>query len=693
MLGPHWGLIIFIGFLVLISAIAIEFAIVTLGKTLEVEISRIWSGVAVAAYLGSPVLLNELQAGHLKFIESFAILPAICALALQRWTLRRAIIIGGLIGVCAAQPQFFGLAILSILAFSITGRSFEFRFIATAVIVALLLNSPQLTSFFIRHAASGLSSYRPLLRFEVVESANLLDAIRSLGYMAGYDSRLIPAFVMELFWLFPALAFVSLIYYFRRLWPIAALMVVGILTCSAWKTILAPLWTFLFTHIAALAAYRELYDVSAITWLGYCTLAPIALQTLVKRFRIAIGGGALLLAASSCLVAARSMQGLPIYMPTPAELSALRQIDRAPGTFRFLTVPSIAPAGLAQFPQKAGYSPWFLSLATHPTAFAAIPNYVSFFIGSSAIRSHLPTKILHYINVGEVFTSTGWSFHAKAAVEPRVAAKLTGMLPSYVSPATRIIRLRSTGVAVLPYSVSPGSLENLRRDGSNISIVSHYTNVNENRFSGSTDPANSWARTPDAPYLPPWAYALPLDYFTTRAHLMLPVSAKILLAGDADGKLTISGCRKSKRIDAHFYLFRCNPRKPEVFHGAPPIVLSQALSAGTILTPEPVTGSIGNAKMVHSSPWGQKLWVRASAGSVLVLRQSYDPGWSISVPNVSHVRIDGYANGWVFEKSFRGYISVFYSPATMYYIALCVSLISFVVVLLISLAYSREAYH
>lgn len=690
MFGPHWGLILFIGSLIVISAIAIEHAIRALGNALGIKISRAWSSVGAAVYVGSPVLLNELQAGHLKFVESFAILPIICSLSLGRWTYTRAIIIGGLIGICAVQPQFLGLAVLSAIAFTMAGRSFSFIYAITAVCIAILLNAPLLTPLLAHHGTSELSSYRPLLRFEVVESASFPDAIRALGYMAGYDSRLVPYVIAIIYWIFPILAAAATTLYFRRLSPIFALTVLGILSCSAWKTVFAPLWTFLFSHFAVLAIYRELYDFSALIWLGYCVLIPVALQRLASLVPKAAGGAALLLVASSCVLAFQSMQGIPVYSPSPSDLSVLHKIEAAHGTFRFLPIPSIAPAGLANLHGRAGYSPWFLSLANHPTAFAAIPNYLSLFIGHSAMTGSLPLHLLEDTNVGAVITSAGWSFNPKGTVEPQIAARLTGRLSTFISHETNALRLQTSGIAVLPYRIAPGSLAHLDHDGSNISLIKNGKTVSENHFTGSTDPTKSWAWTADAPYLPSWTYALPLDYFTTRTRLGLPVSAAIIVAGDAKGNLFISGCSRAERIDDHFDVFRCDPKQAQILRGSPPIVISQVLSSGTVLMAKPASGSKGTVKITQTLPWRESLWIKATAGSVLVLRQSYDHGWKISVPGASHVKIDGYANGWVLQNRYTGFVSVFYRPATLYFFALSISSIAFVLFLLTSIRYFQE---
>jgi hypothetical protein len=111
-----------------------------------------------------------------------------------------------------------------------------------------------------------------------------------------------------------------------------------------------------------------------------------------------------------------------------------------------------------------------------------------------------------------------------------------------------------------------------------------------------------------------------------------------------------------------------------VLDGDPPIVISQASIDARAAYDRASSGAVGAVRVEVDRPDYLRLRVHAVAGSALVLRDSFDDGWAISIPGTDHVTVDGYANGWVFRRTVDSDVELSYRPARLYFAALALSI-------------------
>jgi len=61
---------------------------------------------------------------------------------------------------------------------------------------------------------------------------------------------------------------------------------------------------------------------------------------------------------------------------------------------------------------------------------------------------------------------------------------------------------------------------------------------------------------------------------------------------------------------------------------------------------------------------------------LLVYAETYDPGWSLTDTNSTHVEVLGYANGWIINKTGSYTLTLFYTPQSKYQASVLISIIS-----------------
>jgi len=183
--GPHLGLLLYLTLLLSLASLGI----VWLGRQRGFSACAMIGAAAV--YLGNPVLLNKIHAGHLHFIFSYAMLAVFLA-ALSEPNMRRNWLwLGLLLGLASAQQQFFFFALF--LGFVLSFRYGPAWFLKTGfpcVVVALCLTAPQWILGSNPASAASFAAYRPTLHWEQSQSVALPEAVRFLGYIGGYDKAL-----------------------------------------------------------------------------------------------------------------------------------------------------------------------------------------------------------------------------------------------------------------------------------------------------------------------------------------------------------------------------------------------------------------------------------------------------------------------------------------------------------------------
>ncbi len=154
----------------------------------------------------------------------------------------------------------------------------------------------------------------------------------------------------------------------------------------------------------------------------------------------------------------------------------------------------------------------------------------------------------------------------------------------------------------------------------------------------------SWVPVGNWTLLPAWIYAVPEGVFSVNAVRPFSSPSAFFIAGDAAGRLHAPQCVKRMELDSHFGVFACggNP----VFSGAPPLVISSAIAGAAIRADSLPSGNYARVAVTSAWPFLYRVNINAKRGSVLLLRQRFDPLWRSSVP-ARHVVIDGFANGWI----------------------------------------------
>ena len=197
--GAQAGLVSFFLFWIAIAALGIA-------RTARIfHLNSFATAAASALYLGSPVLLNELQAGHIYFIIAYALLPWVYESARTRTGRRGSVVTGVLLGAASAQQQFFVMGgLLVIVATNLRTRGAFLR-LGCSLLIAVIVVAPT----WIDAAIGGVNTLYadvPLITWERFQSASVAEAARMLGYTAGYDARMLSPLVQSLLWAVPALA-------------------------------------------------------------------------------------------------------------------------------------------------------------------------------------------------------------------------------------------------------------------------------------------------------------------------------------------------------------------------------------------------------------------------------------------------------------------------------------------------------
>ncbi|MFI5388528.1 MAG: hypothetical protein ACHQY2_02325 [Candidatus Eremiobacterales bacterium] len=105
---------------------------------------------------------------------------------------------------------------------------------------------------------------------------------------------------------------------------------------------------------------------------------------------------------------------------------------------------------------------------------------------------------------------------------------------------------------------------------------------------------------------------------------------------------------------------------------------------------EPVSNSLVVA--TRDEPWRYSGTADLRGRGVVVLRQSYDPGWILRVDGatvVRHVRSDGFGNAWIVDGEGTHPMTIEYEPQQTTFILLSISLAAALALATIAFAYRR----
>lgn|GEM_PF-3015476 len=627
---------------------------------------------AIAIYLGNPVLLNMLHAGHLHFLASYSVFPLLLAVLIDDRVKNNVLLVGVLAGLASAQQQFFLFAVVAIFAASLRNGLpwFVLRGVASILIGALFL-MPQWCIALVDTQTASLLVYRPLIAWERAQSAPLIEAVRALGYIGLYDQLNLSVLMKRALWIYPLLSIIGLAAHWRKrtTWIWATLLLTGMVAVTGLNGPLAQAWQWAFLHVAATGFVRELYNAAALIMVAYAGATASAISSFPKRlfYLRAIACG--LLVITSAAICGQYARNFSYFVVTAAGDAAISQIASARGASRYLTVPGISPMQTART-LRGGASPFLIPIGTHPSALSDLADFPNTYFALNGPNT-LNALFLRRAGISHVLSIPG--VRSVVDIEPSLRSVLPTPLPSvlqtyrvrYIDGGGRLSINRFSGVAAsIARSYNGTAILFPLESGKPLQLY----NPGE-----APDPRTSWARTAFWKTLPTWAYTQPPGIFTVAKSKPLISPPADYVIGDATGQVFARGCIRSKRIDEHFVLLRCAPNP--VIHGNPPIVLSRI-----IIAPNPVTipavvrqsGAKPTLRIDQFTSWKIRAMVNIPAGYALVFYDQYDAGWVCEECGV-HITTDGFANAWIPRQPLRGVVTLTYRPAFLYFSALAVS--------------------
>lgn len=628
--------------------------------------------------VGNPFVLNELQAGHLDMLWGYALLPHALATARTGRTWGGALAAGVLCGLAGAQQQYVVFAAAAIVAALAADRK-RWKYLPAILLVAAIVNAPEWVLLADGVRAARLDAMLPLRHWALVESSAPADAIRLLGYPAGYEQRLLPPLVAAALWLLPLLAVAGLAVRRGIALELAAIAAVALAVTTGLRGPAAPIWSAFQAHSIASALFREFYDAAGAAALALSVLAALALSA-PRAAGAAARAAALMLAAAACFTAIRAPQGIPRYS-VPAR--AYERAAAVPGNGRILALPAAQPATTGSG-RVGGYAPLLLGIGAHPSA--VLPSTPAAVLYAASLHGAAERAWLSRLDVAAAVPQPGLRTAFAQVVEPSLRGALPRSTPEESQSYASIDAHR---VAVEPFSARPGTLAARYRGARDLRAVAGGRRIALIPLERRPDPRTDWARTALWPVLPSWVFSQPASVFTLRTHAVLAIPPALVVAGSARGP--VRGCPTVLRLDAHFSLLRCGARP--ALQGAAPLVVAEAVAGGRPATPLAPSGARGAVQPLDESASSITARIAARAGSALVLRESYDARWGIDVPGARHVVVDGYANGWVLPRDVDGVVHIRFAPAPLFHAALAASMFAVLMLALVPLARRRPALH
>jgi hypothetical protein len=639
-IGPHFSLIALLVLYFAIAGLGIFSAIQTLALDQAARFA------AVFVYLGNPVIINELHAGHLLFFASYALMPWTIVLARGKNIPHRALLLGTCVGLGAAQQQFFAFGWLIAMLFLVKKSRLLDR--VTVTLVALLVAMPQWIQAVISHVPA-LNIYAPFRHWEDAQSIAAPFFVRMLGYIGGYDFAL-PPVVTTCLWLLPAAGAVGLIFLRpadRLRVAILALVAALMMNGTNWPT--GGMIDALFANVKAAGLFRELYNFVAL-WIVALTISIAALVDAVARRAWVAWCAAGVLAILSLCCNAYASEGITTVDGAGVDVAAVQT------SYRFAVAPGFFPQ--AREGSIGGVAPSALGIGQSSLANATLPlqwpsAYLSALINAG--DSTGMAAVSRRMAVGCVVTLKGVREVVQSTAEPALRS-----LP-FVTP--ELLPVQPCGGNTSRLVIAPVGTSIDMQVPQTIPVLANYAD--------STDPNHGWVPLAWTPSLAPWIYEEPLGYFSLRSTEVFPAPVGTLLIG-SNGALRVGGaCRVAGALDEHWHAVRCSGPGEALIAGRPPLVISSRIKgSGTVSEAAPIKGA--RVEVMYSVPGAVLARVHAEAGALVVLRDYYDPLWEAALP-ASHVLADDYANGWLLRKSYDGVVLFLYIGSLARAVALVIS--------------------
>ena len=325
------------------------------------------AGTRTGAVLGKPGDTQRAPGRSLILSLVVRVLPLVCIVTMRRSHFWSAIACGTAVFLASAQQQFFFFAIaaLAIVVASAPRRG-DALFVLVSILSACAEVSTQAFALVVPAALNGFYPLHPQVHWEASQSASLADALRGLGYIGGYDQKLLGAPSRLMLFAIPIAAVPAALWGSRFNRIVAFGAVVCILFIWGENGPGAATLNWMFIHIRAFALFRELYNFSGPLALALVLLVTSSAQRVIQHPRFAAGAVAVVaaLASNAVYIAAQASTGIPQFAFDANEMRAIERLEHTSAPSRFILVPAILPQSFVANDLQNGMSPWLIPFGT-----------------------------------------------------------------------------------------------------------------------------------------------------------------------------------------------------------------------------------------------------------------------------------------------------------------------------------------
>ncbi|MHB1798586.1 MAG: hypothetical protein ACYCUI_09820 [Vulcanimicrobiaceae bacterium] len=275
-LGSKWSL----ATIIIIGAAVAAGGIARIASELNVA-SELACFAAGVMYSLAPVVFNEYNAGHIPYLIAYDFTPVVILEVLRRKPWRTAFAFA----IVSVQIQ-----VLVIVALFILPLVRYTRAMVLAFVVVLLTLLPYLWSLLRPASAGEIMNMHTTIPWEYSQSIDLTSALQGTGYFARYWEQAVTGTLASYGgWIYAGMvAICAITAWSRRTLYLISVYVFGVLLLWGMKGLAAPILGWLFEHVAAASALRELYDAAILITFPASLCAAIAISRAPYRMRVII---------------------------------------------------------------------------------------------------------------------------------------------------------------------------------------------------------------------------------------------------------------------------------------------------------------------------------------------------------------------------------------------------------------------
>ena len=672
------------------------------GKTFR--LAPVWAAAAACIFAGSPYLYAKIASGQSSewaAIAAFAWGLSFAIDAFENGNVATAAAAALLFALSTAQLQVLVFAEVALLAAALIYWSPRSATLWSIMAIgAAVFAIPAAWFLSQRGPLYGADVSPPYQSWEYSQSSSLSDTFALLGYSARYPETYLTTLGQ---WALPMVRWASwtiavfaaaglVIDRSRRGFVLALLGVVGVLWISGVQGPASSLWSWFFANVSISDFLREFFHAATLVAIPYAVLSALALAWLAdlsRSTRIVSLAFAILLAASSGI--ATWLGGLHETLPhiTPSVYADAVLVEAPRKDGRVLFMPSERPLYVAG--DRVGgvddldwagrdQESLFEYYPPGPLAFANASLSSSGYRGAMRILPRLACDAIVWRP--DVFSSPRGGDSTTAArsssdIELQGGAALTLISAPPVVSGARIAQ------------PLPSSLTKFSNDTSivYVDVPGVDPALSLPRLIRAPDPTVGWVGYRDLFDKFEDGLATPtLGIVTTKAgaSISLPASFGEILLWAPDGAIV-----NGRRVVAPQYeRVRSAKNRMNI------VSLGRAAVGEVDERPVRVDTRPSQAHATMVAPWKYAGSMTISGAGIVVLRQGYDPGWTLNVKGLevaAHYRADGFANAWLVRGNGVADFSMDYEPQRETFLLLAISLLGAVVLAFIALrAASQE---